>query len=222
MREFSPLLFFLFFLISTSFINVIHSAKLVNDSASVAMTFQAPSSSSPTSIPIPTSTSQSVSIGGGDRIHRFFDTFPISKTGRYLAYTELPNRLSICLNQLSFALVIIHDLTTGQQHIVDKTLAWGSQVGSHVQWGASDRELFYNFMTPGIGVGSGGVSVDETVEGDIDVMNRGSRADVSRSQSKLLVSAISALDVLFKDCLVLSFVFLQCYYCAFVVIFWRF
>jgi hypothetical protein len=76
-------------------------------------------------------------------IHRFFDSSPISPSGRYLALTRLPyeNRLP---RPGDVAEIVIVDLETGEQRIVDETRGWDTQLGAQTQWGASDRELLYN------------------------------------------------------------------------------
>ena len=76
-------------------------------------------------------------------IHRFFDTSPISPSGRYLA-----------VFQLSFedrqpgpgetGNVCVVDLETGEERVVGKTCGWEPQMGANVNWGATDRELFFN------------------------------------------------------------------------------
>lgn len=76
-------------------------------------------------------------------IHRFYDTSPISPSGRYLAYTALPfdDKPPSASDQ---ATVVIADLQTGDRHNIAATTAWDTQVGAHVQWGATDKELFFN------------------------------------------------------------------------------
>jgi len=76
-------------------------------------------------------------------IHRFFDSSPISPSGRYLALTRLPyeNRLP---RPGDVAEIVVVDLETGKEQIVDETRGWDTQLGAQTQWGASDRELLYN------------------------------------------------------------------------------
>jgi len=76
-------------------------------------------------------------------IHRFFDSSPISPSGRYLALTRLPyeDRLP---RPGDAAEIVVVDLETGDERIVDETRGWDTQLGAQTQWGASDRELLYN------------------------------------------------------------------------------
>jgi hypothetical protein len=76
-------------------------------------------------------------------IHRFFDTSPISPSGRYLAVFQLPfedrqprpgETGNIC----------VVDLETGEDRIVAGTCGWEPQMGANINWGASDHELFFN------------------------------------------------------------------------------
>ncbi|MFC6964808.1 hypothetical protein ACFQJ8_25165 [Halocatena marina] len=76
-------------------------------------------------------------------IHRFFETSPISPSGRYLAVTRLPveDRLPDPGERAALAVV---DLTTGERETVGTTAGWDTQMGAHVHWGDDDTELFYN------------------------------------------------------------------------------
>lgn len=78
-------------------------------------------------------------------IHRFYDTSPISPTGRYIALTEFPydDRLPA---PGDCARVFVVDLTTANEIYSTYTAAWDTQVGAHVQWGLSDNQLFFNRM----------------------------------------------------------------------------
>jgi hypothetical protein len=44
------------------------------------------------------------------------------------------------------AKILIYDLYTGQTRHISETTAWDSQVGSHVQWGLDDTELYFNSL----------------------------------------------------------------------------
>ncbi len=79
----------------------------------------------------------------GGVIHRFFDTSPISPSGRYLAVFRLPyeDRLPSPGDRGQIVLV---DLQTGSERVLDTTAGWEMQVGANLQWGASDSELYYN------------------------------------------------------------------------------
>ena len=76
-------------------------------------------------------------------VHRFFDTSPVSPSGRYVGLTRLPNE-----NRLprpgDRAQVVLVDLQTGKERVVADTLGWDTQLGAQVQWGLDDTELYYN------------------------------------------------------------------------------
>lgn len=76
-------------------------------------------------------------------IHRFYDTSPISPSGRYLAATELPYE-DRSPGPEDPATVVVFDLDDGKRVFEAATTAWDTQVGAHVQWGASDRQLLFN------------------------------------------------------------------------------
>jgi len=75
--------------------------------------------------------------------HRFFNTSPISPSGRYLAATHMfhENRLSVPDEE---AEIILVDLLTGVTSVVAKTRGFDTQLGAQAQWGATDNELFFN------------------------------------------------------------------------------
>jgi len=77
--------------------------------------------------------------------HRFFDTSPISPSGRYVGLTRLPaeDRMP---QPGEAAEVVVIDLETGEWEAVAETRGWDTQLGAQVQWGASDEELFFNDM----------------------------------------------------------------------------
>jgi hypothetical protein len=76
-------------------------------------------------------------------IHRFFDTAPISPSGRYLAVFQLPfeDRQP---QPGDAGNVYIVDLETGEDRVVAETCGWETQMGANINWGASDHELFFN------------------------------------------------------------------------------
>lgn len=76
-------------------------------------------------------------------IHRFFDTSPISPSGRYLAVTRFPatDRLP---RPGDTAGVVLVDLKTGEQRTVAETRGWDTQLGAQAQWGDTDRALYFN------------------------------------------------------------------------------
>lgn len=79
--------------------------------------------------------------------HRFFDTSPISPSGRYIAFleTDFDDRLP---NPSDTAHVVVIDLTTGAEAYRSTTAAWDTQLGAQIQWGASDAALIFNRKTP--------------------------------------------------------------------------
>ncbi len=81
-------------------------------------------------------------------IHRFFDTSPISPSGRYLAVFQLPfeNRPPEPGETGSVRIV---DLQTGKHRMVAETRGWEPQMGANVNWGGSDQELFFNDVDTG-------------------------------------------------------------------------
>lgn len=107
--------------------------------------------------------------GDKSHIHRFFDTMPLSPSGRYMALTRAPNVfLSAAAPPAAAASnirkrhakdpsgktrnaraeVAILDLTLGTYNVVATTAAWGAQLGAQVQWGNKDTVLFYNVEVP--------------------------------------------------------------------------
>ena len=83
--------------------------------------------------------------GDKSHVHRFFDSSPISPSGRYLALTRVPDVYISSLNTAADVTVI--DLLNGQDQTVASTTAWGAQLGAQVQWGANDTQLFYNIQS---------------------------------------------------------------------------
>jgi hypothetical protein len=83
----------------------------------------------------------------GRCLHRFFDTSPLSPSGRYLACLRLPfeDRLPRPCEE---AAVVLVDLETATEKIVAQTIGWESQMGANINWGASDDELIFNDVDP--------------------------------------------------------------------------
>lgn len=79
-------------------------------------------------------------------IHRFYDSSPLSPSGRLLAVTELPfeDRLPA---PADLARVAVIDVQNGRRVFEFSTTAWDTQVGAHVQWGSDDRTLLFNHRT---------------------------------------------------------------------------
>ncbi len=76
-------------------------------------------------------------------IHRFFDTPPISPSGRYLAVFQLPFE-DRAPNPGDAGNVCVIDLETGRERVVAESCGWEPQMGANLNWGASDHELFFN------------------------------------------------------------------------------
>ena len=78
--------------------------------------------------------------------HRFFDTSPLSPSGRFLAVTRYePERLP---EPGEAATVVLVDLQTGTSRAVWESRGWDTQLGAQAQWGADDSQLFFNDMDP--------------------------------------------------------------------------
>ena len=76
-------------------------------------------------------------------IHRFFDTSPLSPSGRYLAVFRLPD-YDCCPQPGDRGYVVLVDLHTGEERIVWETAGWEYQMGANINWGSSDSELIFN------------------------------------------------------------------------------
>ena len=76
-------------------------------------------------------------------IHRFFDTSPISPSGRYLAVFQLPfeDRQP---EPGDVGHIVVIDLESGTDAVVAETRGWEPQMGANLNWGGSDHELFFN------------------------------------------------------------------------------
>ena len=76
-------------------------------------------------------------------IHRFFDTCPVSPSGRYLAVFQLPfEHRQPSPGEPGHVRIV--DLSTGENREVAETCGWEPQLGANINWGASDHELFFN------------------------------------------------------------------------------
>lgn len=75
--------------------------------------------------------------------HRFFDTSPISPSGRYLAVFQMRDeeRLPEPGEQGNIRVI---DLATGEDRVVAETAGWEPQMGANLNWGGSDEALFFN------------------------------------------------------------------------------
>ena len=79
----------------------------------------------------------------GYYIHTFYDICPWSPSQRYLACTRLPfqDRLAGHLDRAAICLIDLKDQTVTE---VYSTTGWGFQLGANIQWGATDRFLYFN------------------------------------------------------------------------------
>ncbi len=82
-------------------------------------------------------------VATGRIIHRFFDTSPLSPSGRYLALFRMPNESSSPQPGEEGEVVLI-DLEEGTEKTIATTRGWEVQLGANVQWGKSDAKLYYN------------------------------------------------------------------------------
>jgi WD40-like Beta Propeller Repeat len=75
--------------------------------------------------------------------HRFFDTWPISPSGRYLAVLRMPQEVRP--NQPGeSADVVLVDLHAGTDRVVAQTFGWEQQLGANLNWGVDDHSLVFN------------------------------------------------------------------------------
>jgi len=84
-----------------------------------------------------------ITPGEGRVIHRFFDTSPVSPSGRYVALTRLPYE-DRPPGPGDAAEVVLVDLESGDERVVAETRGWDTQLGAQAQWGADDRTLLFN------------------------------------------------------------------------------
>ncbi len=76
-------------------------------------------------------------------IHRFFDTSPISPSGKYVALFRFPSETH-SPKPGEVGEVILVDIKTGRERVVAKSCGFEMQLGANVQWGVNDKELYYN------------------------------------------------------------------------------
>lgn len=75
--------------------------------------------------------------------HRFFDTSPISPSGRYMALTQVDDDTTVP-KPGDPARVVLLDLQTGEIRTIATTHGWDTQLGAQVQWGRTDHQLLFN------------------------------------------------------------------------------
>ena len=88
-----------------------------------------------------------VRIASGRIIHRFFDTSPISPSGRFVGLFRLPNENRPPQPGEAGDVVLV-DLATGRERTLAQSRGWETQMGANVQWGSSDADLFFNDVDP--------------------------------------------------------------------------
>jgi hypothetical protein len=76
-------------------------------------------------------------------MHRFFDTCPVSPSGRFLAVMKMPFEDRLAKPGEPAAIIIV-DLETGVEKQVDETRGWGPQLGTNINWGENDNILLYS------------------------------------------------------------------------------
>jgi hypothetical protein len=84
-----------------------------------------------------------VKISSGRVIHRFFDTSPLSPSGRYLALFRFPQETR-SPKPGEVGEVVLVDRQTGQERVVARSRGWEMQLGANVQWGHTDKDLYFN------------------------------------------------------------------------------
>ncbi|MBC8034648.1 MAG: hypothetical protein H7Y03_10910 [Chitinophagaceae bacterium] len=82
-------------------------------------------------------------VSTGGVIHRFFDTSPLSPSGRFLALFRMPYE-NKSPRPGDAGEVIVVDMETGKERVVAQSRGWEVQLGAHVQWGRNDQELLFN------------------------------------------------------------------------------
>jgi hypothetical protein len=82
-------------------------------------------------------------VSSGRVIHRFFDTSPLSPSGRYLALFRFPQEIT-SPKPGEVGEVILVDRQTGKEKVVAQSRGWEMQLGANVQWGNTDEALYFN------------------------------------------------------------------------------
>lgn len=84
-----------------------------------------------------------ITPGEGRSLHRFFDTTPISPSGRYAAVFRMPFEDRMPLPGEAGHVVLV-DLAEGGERIVAQTRGWEPQMGANINWGPDDHTLLFN------------------------------------------------------------------------------
>ncbi|MEO6003931.1 MAG: hypothetical protein ABIZ04_12745 [Opitutus sp.] len=82
-------------------------------------------------------------VSSGRTIHRFFDTSPVSPSGRYLAVFRFPQETR-SPQAGDVGDVVLVDLNAGTERVVAQSRGFEMQLGANVQWGTTDHELYFN------------------------------------------------------------------------------
>lgn len=88
-----------------------------------------------------------VTLASGAVIHRFFDTSPVSPSGRYVALFRFPQEKT-SPRPGDVGEVVLVDRQSGKQQVVATSRGFEMQLGANVQWGATDADLFFNDVDP--------------------------------------------------------------------------
>lgn len=83
----------------------------------------------------------------GACMHRFFDTSPVSASGRFLASFRMPfeDRLP---GPGEKGQVVVTNLETAEERIVAETAGWEPQMGANLQWLGTSERLIFNDVDP--------------------------------------------------------------------------
>ena len=93
----------------------------------------------------------SITPDDGYYLHTFYDICPWSPSQRYFACTRFPfqDREPGHRDEAQICLIDMRDRSLTD---VYSTTGWGFQLGSNVQWGSTDRYLYFNDQVDGEGV----------------------------------------------------------------------
>ena len=84
-------------------------------------------------------------VTGARTTHRFFDSSPLSPSGRFLVATATRREGPRDVTPGDAARVVVIDLAAGDAVVYSRrTRAWDAQLGAQAQWGATDDELYFN------------------------------------------------------------------------------
>ncbi len=82
-------------------------------------------------------------ISTGRIIHRFFDTSPISPSGKYIALFRFPSETESPKPGDEGEVVLVN-IKTGKERVVAKSRGFEIQLAANIQWGNTDKELYFN------------------------------------------------------------------------------